>query len=325
MVLPSRSPVAAVISAVIFAPVMIWNVQNHFASFGFQGDRIVESAGLRFDWLGRSILGQWVWIGVVVWPMLMVAYGKALWRGPRDPKTWFLCCLAILPIIIFTAAALWAPLGWHFHWQAPGYVFLFPLLGKVVADGIEQGRTAARNWLVGWTIALSVFAVLAGAQAATGWSHGLMPLLPQSVQAKPYWDTNPTRELLEWRPLRPALAERGLLGQERLFVITGKWFDAGKADVVVGDKLPVVCLTSDPRNIAFGWDDRAFLGWDALIVAPVSLKLDAAATYGAYFDSIEPLADVTVPLGGETAEVLKLYRAHTYKQLFPLPYGVSRG
>jgi hypothetical protein len=313
--------IAGLVAAAIFAPVLIWNDQNHWVSFGFQGERIVRSVGLRFDWLGRSLLGQAVEIGIVIWPLMMIAFFKALRVGPRNERTWFLCCLAIVPIIVFTAAALWAPLGWHFHWQAPGYLYLFPLLGKAVAEGVAQGRKATRNWLIASAGLLIFFVVLVASQAATGWLSGIAAAQDPS---RPYYKTNPTRELLEWRPLRTALAQRGLLDQPRLFVVGTRWFFAGKADVAVGDKLPVVCLDGDPRNIAFGWDDRAFQGWDALIVIPSDSKQDPVKSYGPYFRQITPLTDVDVPLGGQTAITLRVYRAHDYYRPYPMPYGVSR-
>ncbi len=312
---------AGLIGAAVFAPVVIWNLQNHWASFAFQGERIVRSRGLRFDWLARSILGQALIIGPLIWPPLIAVYVKALRVGPRDPRTWFLCCLAISPIILFTAAALWAPLGWHFHWQAPGYLYLFPLLGKSVAEAMERGAKGTRNWLIASAGVLVLFVGLLGSQAASGWMTGLLARL---ARPQPYYATNPTREVLDWRPLRSALDRRGLLKQGRLFVVTGKWYEAGHADVAVGDKLPVVCLCGDARNIAFGWDDRAFVGWDALIVAPSSSKQNPLADYGAYFRSITPLADVDVPLGGRSALTLHVWRASDYYRPYPMAYGVSR-
>jgi hypothetical protein len=198
---------------------------------------------------------------------------------------------------------------------------LFPLLGRWVAEAMERGSRAVRTWLVVATGLLVLVLGLLGSQAASGWMHGALARFSPS---KPYYDTNPTRETLDWRPLRAALEQRGLLGQARLFVVTGKWFEAGHADAAVGDRLPVVCLSKDPRNIAFAWNDRAFQGWDALIVAPSNSKQNPLADYGAYFQSITPLVDVDVPLGGVSALTLRLWRAHDYERPYPLPYGLSR-
>jgi Dolichyl-phosphate-mannose-protein mannosyltransferase len=312
--------IAGLIGAAVFAPVLIWNLDNHWVSFAFQGGRFLDSSGLRFDWLVRSILGQALLIGIVIWPLMMVVFAKALRAGPSEPKSWFLCCLAIVPIILFTAAALLAPIGARFHWQGPGYLFLFPLLGKSVAEGVALGRKAARNWLIASGGLLILFAGLAGAQAATGWTRAW---LPSGIRKQPFSQTNPTQRLLGWRQLRSTLAERGLLDQDRLFVVTTEFRDAGKADVAVGDRLPVVCLCADPRNIAFSWDDRAFLGWDAVIVVPGD-ENEIPSAYREYFNSIERLGDVDIPLGGETALTIHLFLAHGYQRAYPMPYGISR-
>jgi hypothetical protein len=291
------------------------------ASFAFQGSRIVRSHGLRFDWLARSILGQWMEIGPLIWPPMMLVFFRALRVGPRDPKTWLLCCLAIVPIIVFTAAAIWAPLGWHFHWQGPGYLYLFPLLGKVAAEDMARENRGTRTWLTAAAAVLVVVAGLLGSQAATGWMHAP---LSQIEPKRPYYDTNPTRETLAWTPLRAALDQRGLLSQPRLFVVANKWFEAGHADAAIGDRLPVVSLSQDPRNIAYVWDDQAFQGWDALIVVPSNSKQNAVRDYAPYFRSITPLADVDVPLGGESALTLHVLRGHDYWRAYPLPDGLSR-
>ncbi len=306
---------AGLIAALIFTPVLWWNLENNWVSFGFQGGRIAGRNGLRLDWLIRSILGQATFISVVIWPPLLWQFYKGLRAGSAEAKSWFLCCLAIVPIILFTAAAIWAPLGWHFHWQAPGYMFLFPLLGKAVAEGMIA-RPVATRWFIGAAAAAVVlFVTVMGSQAVLGWVYHV---LPASAQARPYQDTNPTRELMGWTGLRDALAEEGVLHEQRLFVVTNKWFLAGKADVEIGDALPVTCLSAAPCNIAFGWGDRAFTHWDALIV--ITGDQDPRKEYGPYFRSITPLRDVEVKHGGKTALTLRVYRATDYHALYPLPY-----
>ena len=308
--------VAAVVAAVVLSPVLIWNWQNDWVSFLFQGERVL-GGGLRFDWLARSIAGQASLIGVVVWVPLMVSYAGALMRGPADARSWFLSCLAIVPIILFTVVALWAPLGWHFHWQAPGYVFLFPLLGKAVAERMERNDRVTRVWLWITSVGLVILIGLLVGQARTGW---LYDMLPARFQAMPYQTTNPTRELTAWRGLRKALTDKGVLPSNgKLFAVVQHWTQVGKPDVEIGDEVPVICLCADPRNIAFGWDQRKFLGWDALIVFEKESGLDPVKTYGPYFRSVEPLTSFDVTFSGNVAETIEVYRATDYTRLYPLP------
>ena len=309
---------AAVISAVIISPVVIWNVQNHWVSFQFQGDRILDFAGLRFDWLVRGILGQAVLIGPVVWPPLIYVFGKALAAGRRDEKGWFLCCLAIMPIIVFTAASLWAPVGYHFHWQSPGYLFLFPLLGKFTADGLEAGVIATRRGLLGAVFCMVVVVVFLSSQAMTGWVRLVMPAAIVATAEKA---ANPLRELLSWTELREDLAAKGYLDQPRLFAVAPQWHQAGKVDVQIGDKLPVVCLCGDPRNIAFGWDPKAFADWDALIIGTDAYIPDVQSAYGPFFRSIALVDTVVINLGGRPDLTVRVYYAKDYYRPYPVPIG----
>jgi 4-amino-4-deoxy-L-arabinose transferase-like glycosyltransferase len=306
---------AALIATVIVLPILIWNAENGWVSVVFQGSRIIEST-LRIDWLLRSILGQAAYIGILLWPVMMVVFAKALRVGPADPRAWFCCSLAIIPILIFTAAAIWAPLGWHFHWQAPGYVFLFPLLGKLVADGLEHGSLRIWRWIWLQVVLLVAFLAVGALQARFGLVHSI---LPQRLQQLPYATTNPTRELVAWTGLREALVKRGLIPHQRLFAAVRSWTLVGYPDTQIGDDLPVVCLCSDPRNIAYGWNVANFAGWDALILTPKRPDENQAVEYRRYFETIDPPFDVDIDLGGEVAMTVEVSYAHKYNGNYPMP------
>jgi hypothetical protein len=309
---------AAIVATVIFLPVLIWNAQNEWVSFLFQGDRITANVGLHFDWLVRSIAGQAGIMNPVVWVPMIYVFFRALARGPHEPKGWFLACLAIVPIIVFTAAALWAPLGYHFHWQSPGYLFLFPLLGKFTAEGIEAGKAGARRAVIAAAAVMAIAAAFVTTQATLGWV-GLV--MPRQMTARVEESANPTREMLTWTELRPALEAKGYLNQPRLFAVAPQWHQAGKVDVQIGDVMPVVCLCHDPRNIAFGWDPEKFVGWDALIIATDNFLPDVHAAYDRYFDSIAPVDNVPILLGGRPDITVRVYLAHRYRGGYPLPIG----
>ncbi len=307
---------AVLIAALLFAPVVIWNAQNDWVSFGFQSGRIIESFGLHPEWLGRMILGQILYIGPWVFVPMVPAFVAAVRRGRSDPRGWLLCCSAFLPVVVFTAASLWAPLGWHFHWQAPGYLMLFPLVGAAVVGWAERRTVRTGRWLLGSAIAAALVLIVFTTQSAFGW---LRALVPDRMAAEFSYVSDPTLEGLDWNELRKAFTANGLLGAPRTFAVAPMWHLAGKVDVQLGRDMPVVCLCRDPRNIAFGWDHRDFAGWDAVIVIPPGYVDDVAATYGAYFTTIEALPPVEVRRGGLTEIVLGLHLARGYTGGYPLP------
>lgn len=295
-----------------FAPVLAWNAQQDWASFAFQSARGAAWSGIHPAWLVDDLAGQAVWLTPWIWLALLRQLAAALRRGPGVRADWLLACLAVPPIAIFTAISSWAPIGDHFHWQAPGYLMLFPLLGRAVAAGLAAGRRGAAWFRDGSLVAGTLLVVVVASHAATGWATAL------AGQLRPADD--PSVELLDWDALYRGLAARGLSTRPRTFAVVRSWYDAGKVDAAIGDALPVICLSADPRNIAYVRDHRGFRGWDAVIVTTVP---DVDAGIARHFVAVEPLGSVDVARGGHVALTLWLSLGRSYDGAYPLPLPVS--
>lgn len=258
--------VAMVLALVVAAPVLIWNAQNDWVSFAFQGGRSIGTMNIRPDWLLRSLIGQMTWLLPWVWLPMFAVFALALARGPKAPKSWFLACLALGPVAFFTIVALWAPLGFHFHWQAPGYLMLFPLLGGLAAAGMARRPRLTKAWVGGSVVFTAAVILILGSHIATNWVDKVRPL-----------EDDPTLEGLDWSELSEPLAERDLLPREQTFAAAVHWVEGGKVDTAVGGAMPVVVLSDDPRNLAFTFDLRRAEGWDMLLIGtPRVLKHPAA-------------------------------------------------
>ncbi len=309
---------AGVIAILVFSPVLIWNWQNDWISFGFQGGRVVENHGIGVGWLLDSILGQAALIGPWLWFPLLLSGIQAAHDGRADSRTWLVLCIACVPILLFTLVALWVPPGGHYHWQAPGYLMLFPLLGKFVAQRLESADIHATRWLGASVAAMVLIIGIMSTEAVTGWADRL---IRNSFSV----GRNLTLKGLEWKELKSAMAARGLLEKSRLFVVTAHRVEIGKVDVELGGSLPVICLCPDPRNAAFGWDPSQFSGWDALIIGTQQHIPDVQQQYGKYFKTIEPLDEVAIHRGGRTALTVRVYYAKDYLGTYPMPLVHSSG
>lgn len=304
---------AVALALAIFSPALIWNAQNDWVSFSFHTSRAAAESGIHPEWLLRMLLGQIAFIGPWIWVPMLVVFWRALRGGPGDTARWMLACAGILPILLFTVAALWSPVGWLFHWQAPGYLMLFPLLGAAIAGWAERGRRWLNPWLAG-SVAVTIILVLAlSLQAATGWWRHILP----EVWLESFDD--PTLEGHDWTELRTYFDEAGLTDREDLFAVTTLWMAAGKVDGQIGGDIPVVCLCDDPQNIAFGWDQQSLAGRDAVIIVAFDDVADPVATYAPYFDSIETLEPVTILRGGMAEFDLTMLYGTNYNGGYPLP------
>ncbi len=245
--------VAVLLALAVFSPVIVWNAAHHWASFAFQGDR---ATGLRFHpWQPFAVLAgealfvlPWIWL-----PMLAAAFAT-LRRGAADWRGMLLCCLGAPPILAFALIALWSGGRVLYHWAAPGYLMLFPLLGAWLA---ERPRLARRGTEATACFVLLVLTVLC-TQVQLDWLH------PALAQMR---GRDPDLEAVDWTSLRRDLDARGLLPAGTIVGVPD-WRDAGKVAYALGPDVTVTCLNADARQFGFVAPASSFVGRDLLLLAP---------------------------------------------------------
>ncbi len=289
-----------------FTPVLFWNSEHQWVSFAFQGGR-ATGQGIHLPAMLTNIAGQAAWVLPWIWLPLVVVLWSAIRGGPRDAARWFFVCLGLGPIAAFTLIALHGDVGLP-HWQAPGYLMLFPLLGAAVATRIEQRDRITQRWLSASIVGYVALVLILVTHAATGWLGRVVP----SAFAK----GDPSSDLRTWSALRPALDSLGLLTPGG-FVAAPSWIQAGEASVALGPDIPVLCLCSDPHHFYYLQDDRAFLGHDALIVKKLRPGDNVASLFAPYFDSIETVAMVPVLRNHRALFEIGVYRARHFRALYP--------
>lgn len=297
-----------VVALVMFAPVLLWNREHGWVSFLFQGGRAAGKGGAHLGAMLANIGAQAAWVLPWIWVPLAATFVASLRAGPHDARRWFLLCLGAGPIVVFTLVALRGDIGLP-HWQAPGYLFLFPALGAALASRLDRGDVLASRWLRASVWGFAVLVLVLGTHAATGWLGRVAP--------RAFAKGDPTTDLLDWRELKPALAAQGLLAAGD-FVAAPSWIQAGKAAVGLGPGVEVLCLCADPHHFYYLVDDRRFLGANAVLVAKVRPNQadDVVSRFGPYFESIEPMGRVAIHRADETALEVGIYRATKFRRLF---------
>lgn len=297
---------AALLSFVIFLPVLIWNAEHHWASFVFQGSRADPAAFNPLRVL-PELAGQALYEAPWVWCPLMVATFYALNRGTADPKRWFLLCLGAGPIVLFSIAPTWSSGKILPHWAAPGYLMLYPLLGSCIADLSENPN--ARKWISVWVKGSIVFLLLLvsalGIELRTGVFTRIWPIL----SAKGY----PLQEIVDWTDVRTALVARGYVGRKNLFVTVPKWNEAGKIAYVMRGVIPVVCLSRDPREFDVLRNARARAGENALIIGANLANRRVEFLYGKAFDRIKKLKPIIVKHDGRPILTLSVFMGYRFR------------
>jgi 4-amino-4-deoxy-L-arabinose transferase-like glycosyltransferase len=300
---------ALAVAVAVTSPLLLWTWRHGLASIGFQGGRAAVET-LR-PWGPFAVLGgaalfllPWIWAG------LALALWRALRRGRADPASWYLVCLAVPPIVVFALVALWSDKLPLFHWAAPGYLLLFPLLG------VFLDRRRGAGWLRAATVATAALVIAAlfvvSLEVRTGALARLVPALARS---------QPALQAVDWTELRDELRRRGLLGRSDLAVAALQWHVAGKVDFALGGALPVFCLCGDARQYGIVRPASDFIGEDVVIVLPPNSRRDPVAQFADEFSAIELLTDVEIgPVGGDAAR-LRLFLGRDFRGLPASPPG----
>lgn len=286
--------VAVAVAALMFTPVIVWNAEHGWASLAFQGNR---ADAVRLQPFGPLVVlaGEALFLLPWIWAPLMLVWLRALRGGQDDRLRWLFACLGAGPVLLFAIVALWSR---HvlFHWAAPGYLLLLPLLGEALArwDGRALRRVAAG------TVAL-LLAGLAVVAIEVRWNPLPLP-------------HDPALQAVDFTPLRAVLASRGLLGQP---VAAPNWSDAGRIGYALGGAPPVMCLNTDAREFGFAPGPASVIGQNILIVAPRSDEARIRAGYAAIFESIETLPPAVIDLPGRPGHRVPLFIGHTLRRWPP--------
>jgi hypothetical protein len=274
---------AAVLALAVFSPVPIWNALHGWASFAFQGDR---AAGLRFRPLMPLITlgGEALFVLPWIWLPLMALFVRGFRRGSAWTHR-LLAFMAAPAVIGFALISAWSSQRILFHWAAPGYLMLFPLLGEAIAARLD--RPLPRRLIAG-TVAL----VLAGltvvsTQIQFDWLGGALSAVMRR---------DPTDEGLDWTSLRTEMRARGLLPPGAV-VAALNWRDAGKIGRALGPDVPILCLNADARQFGFARPLRDFAGQTVLVLATEPSDRAVAAARP-WFGLVTPLAAADVRLRG---------------------------
>jgi 4-amino-4-deoxy-L-arabinose transferase-like glycosyltransferase len=278
------------LAVALASPIVVWNAAHHWASFAYQGGR---ATGLHLRpampftiWGGEALFVlPWLWLPMV--GLLM----QALARGPREPKGWHLACGAVLPVVLFAVVGLWSSTRILYHWAAPGYLLLFPLLGDWASRmwaGLRDAVTAVSAAL------LASAALLLVAVCQLG--------LSDEITQRFIPGASPLLQLVDWDSLATQIPP----GVDAVAAL--RWFDAGKIGYALRN-VPVAVTVFGPEPHEFGISapPAALLGKTVLIVAMPGSVTQVGAQFAPDFRTLTPGPALTVMDHGQVLLVMPTF------------------
>jgi 4-amino-4-deoxy-L-arabinose transferase-like glycosyltransferase len=284
---------AAAAAAAVFSPVLIWNATHGWASFAFQGDR---AAGLRFHPLApvTTLAGEALFVLPWIWLPMMALFV----RGFRSDIPWthrLLVWLAAPPIVSFALISTWSSQRVLFHWAAPGYLMLFPLLGEAVAAQIN--RTWVRRVIAGSAVLVLAAVTVISTQITFDWLGGGLAAIMHR---------DPTQEAVDWTSLDNDLRTRGLLPAGAI-VAAMNWRNAGKIGYALRPDVTILCLCTDSRQFGFAYPVRDFAGQTMLVLLPDPAERAVQEAKG-WFRAVEVLPGTSIRVRGRVLQTVTVLR-----------------
>ncbi|MCF2969892.1 glycosyltransferase family 39 protein [Synechococcus sp. Nb3U1] len=311
------------------SPVLFWNAQQDWVSFRFQGGRALPEAGYRLLDLALTVLVGILYLlpslGIPLWRVSLVDSGRIalqIMQGLRltdgDLKRLLILACGLPLVLGFTVMGGYRQI--LPTWPMPGFWVLTLLLGSRWEGWRRVGRGLIASLLIGvLLVGLGLAHVRYGLLQAPG-GLGLWPV-----------EKDPSTQLIEIEPLRRAFQTDPDLVQalaEADFVFTNAYFLAGQIAMALApltDK-PLTCLDEDLRGFAFWSEPQDWLGQNGLLITSELFRPSAGipATYGDYFVSLEPVAEIPLLRAGAVAQTFQVYLARQMLRPYPRPYSRLR-
>ncbi|MBI5417063.1 glycosyltransferase family 39 protein [Candidatus Poribacteria bacterium] len=178
---------ACILALIIFSPVILWNINNDWASFGFQLKHGLspKSEGFSFKNSGFLISSQLLYISPFLFIFSFYVIYLTWKKGIKENNYNYLLlsCFAIPTMALFDIAGIFKrtmP-----HWTAPGFISIFIALPILAKEKIKEGKSMKINSIL--TICTAV--IITGLITI----QTLYPILP----IKPKYDV--THDLYGWR------------------------------------------------------------------------------------------------------------------------------
>ena len=247
--------VAAAVSLLFLFPVLYWNYTNGFASFSFQGARLLSAEnGINLKFLIGEVTGAFIYnnpVNIIITIAAIFSFKKR--RFLSDSQYGLLLSLALPIIFFFLIVSLFT----HTmpHWSAPGYFTLILISAAYLASKYEIQKKGTKGIILPsplkYSLSLLIIATALGlAQYYTGF------LNIELKQEKEYkiGSTDFTLENYGWDKLADEfniLRESDIASGKmtaNTFILSSLWSDASHYDYYIASPNNMIVKTIGPLN-----------------------------------------------------------------------------
>ncbi len=314
--------ISAAISLLMFYPVIQWNIDNHFVTYGYHSKRVnIASSGVDFKSFFTFFGGQFFYLNPFIFPFLLIATLDAFKNKlPVLSSQKRILLLTALPLIgIATAISFFKNV--LPHWTGPAYTGLILLAACYFST--KKITEGSQKWIVHKPVEIAfamMLSIIVSGIILINYYPGTLGKKDKALLGEGDF----TLDMYGWKDLRPAvekiLKSDGLSGamKKDAVIISNKWFPAAHIDFYLA--LPLkrdligVGDTSDIHQYAWLNQQRKMLhnGDDAYCIVPSNNYFEVDKTYASLFTDIAAPAVIEQKRNGKACRRFYIYRLKGY-------------
>ncbi len=297
-----------VLSILLFIPVIIWNIENHFISFNFQSNRVgLWSSHLRMDYFMEELGGEFLYSNPVNFVLIIISL-SAFWVKRKiflERKYMRFLLLFGLPVILVFLIISFFKQTLP-HWTGPGYLTMMMLAACYLDETIKNKKNVLPLSLK-LSLSLLLLIITIGFVQI---QFGLIPIKKDTL----------TVEMYGWKKFNHKFQQIIKQDQDQFKmsadapVITTKWFNAAHLDYYVAkpNRKKLYALGSLDNLHKYAWINiqRGNIprDSDAYYIVPDFYFRDPAEFSTQYFESIQPPDTVKIYRNKKCISNFYIYR-----------------
>lgn len=311
--------ISVLISGLFLLPVILWNIENNFVSFAFQGSRLLSSeGGFNLESFIRSLAGIIIFnnpVNIFVIIAAVVAYRKR--KFISLPQYRLLISLSLPMIIFFLAVSLFTES--KPNWSAPGFFPLILVASAYLASKYEQRDF--RKLIMPAPVANAFsFLFILTALGVVHYYTGFLNIDTKRTPGEKIGREDFTLDYFGWRTLAHDFSElrqndldKGLMS-EKTFILSTNWEDASHKDFYIASPAGTVVKTIGPLKGTrkYAWITGELgtfkIGESAYFILSSRDSTDVAALGKRYFRSVEKAGNIYIKKLGKPVLRFEVFR-----------------
>jgi len=313
---------AILLTAFVSLPILIWNMQNDFISFGFHSQRVgVAGYSFNFNYLLTELLGEFLYNNPANYVLIIIAL-VMVFRGKLkiDESHIKIILLVSLPLIILF-------IGFSFfratlpHWSAPGFTGLIFLAAVWMNDFVQKRGKKLSPWPLKIAVLLLALVLFLGFAQV---NYGLIKI-PSTEDYNKLGSNDPSLDMYGYEQVGHEFAkivEKDVLQQrmpENAILVGNKWFPLANFDYYAASPIgmKVFAIGNLDRIHKYAWINEINgglqKGMDAYYITDSREYRNPKEFFVDDFERIEVADTIQIYRAGRNVKRAFVFRLYNYQ------------